>query len=268
MASGSHSSGNHPQPAAGSHLLQLIRSTVPPIHPGGRPIVLGAAAASLSARFLLRAVGLRRFGSAVGRVGLTGAAASALFFRAPRRVTSPDLALVVAPADGLISLIEDAVPPAELGLGSEPRTRISIFLSVFDVHVQRIPVAGVVTKVAYRAGKFLSADLDKASEVNERNSLLISTTHGGEVVVTQIAGLIARRIVCDLAAGAPVLTGATYGLIRFGSRVDTYLPAGSTIDVLLGQRTIGGETVLATLHPTVVAALPTTALPSAPTDVP
>jgi len=118
----------------------------------------------------------------------------------------------------------------------------------------------VVTKVAYRAGKFLSADLDKASEVNERNSLLIRTTHGGEVVVTQIAGLIARRIVCDLAAGAPVLTGATYGLIRFGSRVDTYLPAGSTPDVLLGQRTIGGETVLATL--------PTPVLPSVPTDAP
>ncbi len=260
MASGSQFSGNHPEPAAGSHLLQLIRSSVPPIHPGGRPIVLGALAGSLSARFLLRAVGLRRFGSAVGRVGLTGTAASALFFRVPRRVTPPDLALVVAPADGLISLIEDAVPPAELGLGDEPRTRISIFLSVFDVHVQRIPVAGVVTKVAYRAGKFLSADLDKASEVNERNSLLIRTTHGGEVVVTQIAGLIARRIVCDLAAGAPVLTGATYGLIRFGSRVDTYLPAGSTPDVLLGQRTIGGETVLATL--------PTTVLPSVPTDVP
>ncbi|MDQ2738484.1 MAG: phosphatidylserine decarboxylase, partial [Actinomycetota bacterium] len=169
------------------------------------------------------------------------------FFRAPRRVTPTDTSLVVAPADGLISLIEEAVPPAELGLGTDPRLRVSIFLSVFDVHVQRIPVNGVVTKAAYKAGRFLSADLDKASEVNERNSLVIASTHGGEVIVTQIAGLIARRIVCDLGAGAPVLAGATYGLIRFGSRVDTYLPPGSTLGVLLGQRTIGGETVLAKL---------------------
>ncbi len=244
MASGSHSSG---EPSTGSHLVQLIRASVPPIHPGGRPIVLGALGGSLSARFLLRAVGLKRFGALVGRVGLTGTAASALFFRAPRRVTPVDLELVVAPADGLVSLVEDAVPPAELGLGPELRTRVSIFLSVLDVHVQRIPVSGVITKVAYRAGKFLSADLDKASDVNERNSLVIDSTHGPQIVVTQIAGLIARRIVCDLGTGAPVLAGTTYGLIRFGSRVDTYLPSGSTLGVTIGQRTVGGETVLATL---------------------
>ncbi|MET3804372.1 phosphatidylserine decarboxylase [Nakamurella sp. UYEF19] len=246
MASGSSTQG---ESAGGSHLVQLIRSSVPPIHPGGRPIVLGALAGSLGLRFLLRTVGLRRFGSTVGRIGLTGTAASALFFRAPKRVTPLDTALVVAPADGLISLIEDAVPPPELGLGDQTLTRVSIFLSVFDVHVQRIPVSGVITKAAYRPGKFLSADLDKASEVNERNSLVISSTHGEQVIVTQIAGLIARRIVCDLGVGAPVLAGATYGLIRFGSRVDTYLPAGSTVDILLGQRTIGGETVLARLPP-------------------
>jgi phosphatidylserine decarboxylase len=224
--------------APGSHLSQLVRSSIPPIHRGGRPIVLGALAGSLGVRFLLRTVGLRRLGSTVGRIGLTGTVASALFFRAPRRVTPTDTATVVAPADGLISLIQEAAPPAELGLGAEPRLRVSIFLSVFDVHVQRIPVSGVITNVAYKAGQFLSADLDKASEVNERNSL---------VIVTQIAGLIARRIVCDLGAGAPVLAGATYGLIRFGSRVDTYLPPGSRVEVLLGQRTIGGETVLAKL---------------------
>ncbi len=241
--------GSH-QP--GSHLVQLVRSSIPPIHRGGRPIVLGALAGSLGLRFVLRTIGLRRFGSTIGRIGLTGTAASALFFRAPRRVTPTDTSLVVAPADGLISLIEDAVPPAELGLGAEPRLRVSIFLSVFDVHVQRIPVSGVITKAAYKAGRFLSADLDKASEVNERNSLVISSTHGEDVIVTQIAGLIARRIVCELGTGAPVLAGATYGLIRFGSRVDTYLPVGSTLDVLLGQRTIGGETVLAKL-PTVVS---------------
>lgn len=249
QANTSMASGPVPKDAAapGSHLIQLVRSSIPPIHRGGRLIVLGALAGSLGLRFALRTIGFRRFGSAVGRIGLTATAASALFFRAPRRVTPTDPSLVVAPADGLISLIEEAVPPAELGLGTDPRLRVSIFLSVFDVHVQRIPVNGVVTKAAYRAGRFLSADLDKASEVNERNSLVIASTHGGEIVVTQIAGLIARRIVCDLGAGTPVLAGATYGLIRFGSRVDTYLPPGSTLDVLLGQRTIGGETVLAKL---------------------
>ncbi|SDO40685.1 phosphatidylserine decarboxylase [Nakamurella panacisegetis] len=249
MASGSQPLGGA---TAGSHLVQLIRSTVPPIHPGGRPIVLGALAGSLGLRFLLRAVGLKKLGSLVGRIGLTGTAASAVFFRAPRRVTPTDSSLVVAAADGLISLIEDAVPPSELGLGPQPRTRVSIFLSVFDVHVQRIPVDGVITQAAYKPGKFLSADLDKASEVNERNSLVIRSTHGPEVIVTQIAGLIARRIVCDVRPGASVLAGATYGLIRFGSRVDTYLPAGSTVDAILGQRTIGGETVLAHL-PTVAS---------------
>jgi len=243
MASGPSPAGNK----AGSHLLQLIGSTIPPIHRGGRPIVLGALAGSLGLRFLLRRIGLRRIGSSVGRIGLTGTAACALFFRAPHRVTPTDQSLVFAAGDGLISLIEDAVPPAELGLGSEPRTRVSIFLSVFDVHVQRIPVDGVITKVAYKAGKFLSADLDKASEVNERNSLQIAAAHGGEVIVTQIAGLIARRIVCEVTAGTAAKAGQTYGLIRFGSRVDTYLPAGSTVIALLGQRTIGGETVLAQL---------------------
>jgi phosphatidylserine decarboxylase len=231
----------------GSHLAQLIRSSVPPLHPGGRPIVLGAFAGSLGTRFALRTIGLKRFGSLVGRIGLVGTAAAAVFFRAPRRVTPLGADLVVAPADGVVALIEDAVPPAELGLGTEPRARVSIFLSIFDVHVQRIPVHGVITKVAYHPGRFLSADLDKASEVNERNSLVIASTHGEEIVVTQIAGLIARRIVCDVATGSPVLAGATYGLIRFGSRVDTYLPPGAQLKILLGQRTIGGETVLATL---------------------
>ena len=244
MPSGSQSPGGS---AGRSHLAQLIRSSVPPMHPAGKPIVLGALAGSLGLRLAFRAVGLRKAGSFVARYGLTATAACALFFRAPRRVSPTDSGLVVAPADGLISLIEEAVPPAELGLGTTPLTRVSIFLSVFDVHVQRIPVNGVITAAAYRPGQFLSADLDKASEVNERNSLVISSTHGEQVIVTQIAGLIARRIVCDLGVGAPVLAGATYGLIRFGSRVDTYLPPGSRLDVLLGQRTIGGETVLAAL---------------------
>src|SRR3954451_10415438 len=154
-----------------SHLIGLIRSTIPEIHPGGRPIVLGAAAGTISARLLLRAVGLQRTGRVIGTTGLIATAASAAFFRAPIRVRPLDTGLIVAPADGLVSLIEEAAPPPELGVSAVPRTRVSIFLSVFDVHVQRIPVDGVVTGMAYRPGKFLSADLDKASQVNERNSL-------------------------------------------------------------------------------------------------
>lgn len=240
---------NSTTPASGSgrHLLGLIRQTLPPIHPGGRPIVLGALGATVTGRQLLRAVGLTKAGGVVGRVGGLATLACAAFFRAPVRVAPSGQGLVVAPADGLVSLIEEAVPPAELGLDPTPRLRVSVFLSFFDVHVQRIPVDGVITKIAYRPGKFLSADLDKASADNERNSLVIAPTWGGELVVTQIAGLVARRIVCQVTTGSPVLTGSTYGLIRFGSRVDTYLPAGSELRIQLGQRTIGGETVLASL---------------------
>jgi phosphatidylserine decarboxylase len=231
----------------GSHLIGLIRDVVPPLHPGGRPIVIGAAAGTLGARFLLRSMGLRRTGATVGRLGLAATIASAAFFRAPRRVRPLGDGLVIAPADGVVSLIEHAAPPPELGLDSTPRPRVSIFLSIFDVHVQRIPIDGLVTGIAYRPGAFLSADLDKASEVNERNSMVIESTIGGQLVVTQIAGLIARRIVCVAVSGSPVLAGDTYGLIRFGSRVDTYLPVGTEPTIRLGQRTIGGETVLATL---------------------
>ena len=230
-----------------SHVASLIRSTVPPLHPGGRPIVLGALAGTVGARLVLRGLGLRRLGRTVGRMGLGATAASAAFFRAPHRVPPTESGLVVAPADGIVSLIEQALPPAELGLEATPRTRISIFLSIFDVHVQRIPVAGRITQIAYRGGKFLSADLDKASTDNERNSLVLETAGGPTVVVTQIAGLVARRIVCDVSSGERVETGQMYGLIRFGSRLDTYLPPGSDVKVRLGQRTIGAETVIAVL---------------------
>jgi len=240
-------------PSTLAHTVTLIREAVPPMHRGGRPIVFGVAGATLAGRLLLRKIGLRGAGSALTKVGGLATAACALFFRSPVRVAPTTPGLVIAPADGLVSLIEDAVPPAELGLGSTPRPRISIFLSVLDVHVQRIPVPGVITAVAYHPGKFLSADLDKASEDNERNSLVIRTAStepalaGHEIVVTQIAGLLARRIVCEVKAGDPVTAGFTYGLIRFGSRVDTYLPVGTELNVQVGQRTIGGETVLAHL---------------------
>jgi phosphatidylserine decarboxylase len=231
-------------------MVELIRSTVPPIHPGGRPIVLAAAAATIGARLVLRTLGLRRAGRVVTTTGLAATAASAAFFRAPARVRPVDGTLVVAPADGLVSLITDAAPPPELGLDATPLLRVSIFLSIFDVHVQRIPIDGVIRAVAYRPGAFLSADLDKASDDNERNSLLIDSSVGAPVVVTQIAGLVARRIVCDVRAGESVATGDTYGLIRFGSRLDTYLPPGTRPLVRLGQRAVGGETVLADLSGT------------------
>ncbi len=154
---------------------------------------------------------------------------------------------MLAAADGTVATVSDVVPPPELDLPREPAPRISVFLSVLDVHVQRIPVDGRVLGVTYRPGVFLSADLDKASEDNERNAMLLEATDGARIGVVQIAGLLARRIVCDVHPGDEVAAGETYGLIRFGSRVDTYLPPGSRIDVAVGQRTIGGETVLAQL---------------------
>jgi phosphatidylserine decarboxylase len=221
-------------PAA--HLLTLVRQTVPPMHPAGRPFVLTGALATLLLRRLWRPLGLP--------AGLL-TAWCAWFFREPARVTPRRPGVVVASADGTVSQVGEALPPAELGLPAEPMLRISVFLSVFDVHVQRLPVDGEIRRVSYRPGKFLSADLDKASDDNERNSLLLRAPGGQDVVVTQIAGLIARRIVCSAREGDKAVAGATYGLIRFGSRVDTYLPLGSRVLVEPGQHTIGGETVLA-----------------------
>jgi phosphatidylserine decarboxylase len=220
------------------HAAQLARQTIPPMHPAGRPFVLGALAGALA---------LRKLARPLGTLGFIGAAATAWFFREPKRVPPARDDVAVAPADGVVSLIEEAVPPPELGMDPQPRTRVSIFLSVFDVHVQRVPASGRVQRVAYRPGKFLSADLDKASEENERNSVLLRTTSGHELAVVQIAGLVARRIVCQVSEGDTVHVGQTYGLIRFGSRVDLYLPAGSTLSVRVGQRTIGGETTVAEL---------------------
>lgn len=221
-----------------AHLVALTRSVVPPMHPAGRPFALGAAGVALL---------LRRFSRRLGVVGFLLAGAVAWFFREPKRVPPSRTGVVVAAADGAVSHVVLAEPPPELGMPSGERLRISVFLSVFDVHVQRLPVSGLVTRAVYKPGKFLSADLDKASEDNERNSLLLTTENGVEIVVTQIAGLIARRIVCQVAEGDKVEVGDTYGLIRFGSRVDIYVPVGSRVLVEPGQRTIGGETVLAEL---------------------
>ncbi|HEX4723700.1 MAG TPA: phosphatidylserine decarboxylase [Pseudonocardiaceae bacterium] len=227
-----------------AHLVELARQTVPPMHPAGRPFVLAGAVATVVARRLWRPSGLP--------LGLL-TAWCAWFFREPRRVTPKQPGIVVAPADGTVSAVVEAVPPAELGLSEQPMLRVSVFLSVFDVHVQRLPVDGEVRAIHYRAGKFLSADLDKASEDNERNSMLLRAPAGQDIVVVQIAGLVARRIVCSVAVGDKAVAGATYGLIRFGSRVDTYVPLGSRVRVEPGQHTIGGETVLVDLASVVPA---------------
>jgi phosphatidylserine decarboxylase len=222
-------------------MLQLVRSTVPPVHPAGRPFVaagLGVALAGRHHRWLRRA-------------GLLAAGACAGFFRHPSRVPPSRPGVVVAPADGVVCVIDAAAPPAELGMGSEmggaPLPRVSIFLSLLDAHVQRAPVSGEVVAVQHRPGRFGSADLAAASTENERTSLRIRTDTGAEVVVVQIAGLLARRIVCDAHLGDKLSIGDTYGLIRFGSRLDTYLPAGTEPVVRVGQRAIAGETVLADL---------------------
>lgn len=169
------------------------------------------------------------------------------FFRDPERVTQTREGLVIAPADGKITGVEEVLPPKELGLGDEPLVRISTFLSIFDVHIQRAPIAGEVRDVVYRPGLFVNAVLDKASEDNERNGVVLETASGDKIGVVQIAGLIARRILCFVQVGAPLGVGERYGLIRFGSRVDVYLPKGTQALVSVGQRAIGGETVFADL---------------------
>jgi phosphatidylserine decarboxylase len=209
------------------HLVGLTRETVPPMHSAGRPFVAAGAATVLL---------LGRLSPAAGALSAVATACCAAFFRNPPRVPPGDPGLAVAPADGTVSSVALAPAPAELGLSSQPRPRVSVFLSVFDVHVQRIPVDGDVRRVVYRPGKFLTADLDKASDDNERACVLLRSTAGHDLVVVQIAGLVARRI-------------------GFGSRVDLYLPLGSSILVHPGQRTVGGETPLARL-PSVVSAAP------------
>lgn len=169
------------------------------------------------------------------------------FFRDPRRAVPQGRGLIVSPADGVVSLIERAVPPPELGAGDQALTRVSVFMSVFNCHVNRAPLAGRLLKMAYRPGKFLNASLDKASEDNERNSLLFEIDGGRRLIVVQIAGLVARRIVPFVAEGQFLRTGERFGLIRFGSRLDVYLPEGVEPIVALGQTMVAGETVLAEL---------------------
>lgn len=217
-----------------------IRAQIPPIHPEGYPFIGGFALVSLILFWIW---------TPLGWIGTLLTVWCALFFRDPIRVTPQRDGLVVAPADGRISMITRALPPAELGLGDQPLLRISIFMSVFNVHVNRSPVAGRVDRIAYRPGAFVNAELDKASEDNERNALAISTPHG-RIGVVQIAGLIARRIVSFVREGQSVGPGERFGLIRFGSRVDVYLPDGVVPLVSEGQTSLAGETILADFRAT------------------
>lgn len=209
---------------------------LPPIHPEG-PKFIGL--------FALGSLVLFWIWSPLGWAGAVATLWCLYFFRDPHRVTPTRQGLVIAPADGVIQAIQPAAPPPELGLGDTARIRISIFMNVFNVHVNRSPVAGEVVASAYRPGHFMNAALDKASEDNERQSVCLRSAEGKEFVIVQIAGLVARRIKCDLAVGQKVRAGERFGIIRFGSRVDLYLPDGVAPLAVVGQTTLGGETVLA-----------------------
>lgn len=180
----------------------------------------------------------------LGWLGLLATAWCVYFFRDPWRVSPQRPGLVLAPADGLIIAVDEAAPPPELGFGPQRMRRIAIFMSVFDVHVNRAPMAGHVAKLAYSPGKFFNASLDKASSDNERMATRLSTAHG-DIAVVQIAGLVARRIVTGLREGEEIIAGQRIGLIRFGSRAEVYLPPNWSVPALIGQRALGGETVLA-----------------------
>jgi phosphatidylserine decarboxylase len=219
-------------------VVDSIRKQFVPIHPEGYPFIGGFALASLILFWLWTPLGWLMTLATLWCV---------YFFRDPPRVTPVREGIVVSPADGRVSQISNAVPPKELDLGERPLLRISVFMSVFDCHVNRSPVAGRIERIVYRAGKFLSADLDKASEDNERNAFVIATTGGQRIAAIQIAGLVARRIVPFAREGEAVGAGQRIGMIRFGSRVDVYLPEGTGALVAEGQTAIAGETVLADL---------------------
>ena len=219
----------------------------PAIHPEGRKYGVVAGSVALAVLFLLD-------WDIIGTLLLALTAGVFAFFRDPERVVPQGDRLIVSPADGLVSLIVQVPPPPELqhavegggnGLGTAPVTRVSIFMSVFDVHINRSPIAGTIKRIVYMPGRFMNADLDKASEENERQHFLVERTDGTSLGFTQIAGLVARRIIPLVRTGDIVAAGQRVGLIRFGSRVDVYLPAGTDAKVLLGQRVVAGETVLA-----------------------
>lgn len=218
-------------------LAQSFRLVLSRPHPAGMPFVIGGAAVAV--------VGQLFVGSWLALLGLAFTLFCLYFFRDPDRNPPSRPGLFLAPADGRVVMVSEAVPPAELGLGAEKRWRVAIFLSVLDVHVNRSPCQGTVTRIAYHHGAFLNAAEEKASELNERNALAIRLPDGRDIAVVQIAGLIARRILCDVREGDVLEAGERFGIIRFGSRTDLYLPAGVEPLVEPGQLMIGGETVIA-----------------------
>lgn len=216
--------------------MDSLTSILTPVHKEGHKFAIAFAIATLILFFIWEPLGW---------IGVILTLWCLYFFRDPDRITPTRDGLVISPADGVVNLITEASPPEELGLGDMVRTRVSIFMNVFNCHVNRAPIAGTIKRVAYRPGLFLNADLDKASDANERNSLVIERADGEQIVVTQIAGLVARRIVCDVKEGKELAAGERFGLIRFGSRLDVYLPVGAVPLVAVGQTAIAGETVLA-----------------------
>ena len=216
-----------------------VKWRFPSVHPMGRPLVLAAAGINLLL-FVVYAP--------LGWLWLFVTVWTAAFFRDPIRSVPQGHDLIVSPADGLVTMIQEVQPPFELGgdggLPAGACLRVSIFMSVFDVHINRTPIAGTIERVVYISGKFLNASLDKASEENERQHLLVRGLDGAQIGFTQIAGLVARRIVPFVKPGDMVVAGQRIGLIRFGSRVDVYLPAGTAPKVALGQRSLAGETIL------------------------
>lgn len=218
-------------------IVDSVTKAMVPIHREGWPFIAIALVATLVIGYFI---------SPLFWIGLFLTGWVCYFFRDPQRVTPVSDGLVVSPADGVVSLVGMARPPAELELGTEPLMRVSIFMNVFNCHVNRAPIGGKILRVAYRAGKFLNAELDKASDENERNGLVIEAGDT-KIGVVQIAGLVARRIVCFVREGESLSAGDRFGLIRFGSRLDVYFPAGTQPKVALGQTMIAGETVLADL---------------------
>jgi phosphatidylserine decarboxylase len=218
--------------------VSMLSTFVKPMHKEGFKFV-GIFAAITLVLFLISDV--------LGWIGVILTIWCYYFFRDPKRSVPTRDGLIVSPADGIVSLIEKAVPPEELGVGTEPLLRVSVFMSVFNCHINRAPIGGTIKAMAYRPGKFLNASLDKASADNERNSLCIEMPDGRQIVVVQIAGLVARRILGFVEKGQSLRTGERFGLIRFGSRLDVYLPDGVNPLVALGQTMVGGETILADL---------------------
>lgn len=214
----------------------MSKPNLPQIHREGWPFI---------AIFAVATIGLAFVNISLGWVGLILTAWCAYFFRDPERVTPRRNGLIISPADGRIVEVAEALPPAELGMEAKPMMRIAIFMNVFDVHVNRSPITATVVRIAYRPGKFMNASFDKASDDNERQAFRMKLEDGSEFAVVQIAGLVARRILTWVREGDVVKTGVRIGMIRFGSRVDVYLPDGATPLVLVGQRMYAGETVLA-----------------------